>query len=295
MNRLIIAAFVCTSLLTGCKTQQLLTREKLPYKGKNFLTEKIEQNQFVYERLAWKADVDIDQDGNKSGFKINARLVKDTAIWMSISPALGIEVARVLLTPDSVMLTNKLDKTYFLGTYEYLSNKFGVDLSFEIVQNALSGKPIWYDSESKYKAVAENEAYLLQAKASKKLARISGVKKEDWIPVDSLEINENKERRLQRALDKLPDEATLMTRYWLEPNNLRLIKQGIYDFDNSKQLEISFDVFSEEEAIGIPTLIGIMASGEGKFLKAKIVLSKIRKDKEFSLPFNIPDKYEPMD
>jgi len=295
MNKLLVIVIVCSGLLTGCKNQQLLTREKLPYKGKNFLTEKIEENQFVYNRLAWKADVDIDQDGKKSGFKINARLVHDTAIWMSISPALGIELARVLLTPDSVMLTNKLDKTYFLGTYEYLSTKFGVDLSFEIVQSALSGRPIWYDSEAKYKAVAENEAYMLQAKASKKLARISGVKKEDWIPIDSLDIKDHKERRLQRAIDKLPDDATLMTRYWLEPNNLRLIKQGVYDFDNSKQLEISFDEFSEDEDLGIPTLINIMASGEGKFLRAKIVLSKIRKDKEFSLPFNIPDKYEPMD
>lgn len=294
MNRLVGIILIVT-LITGCKNQQLLTREKLPYKGKNFLTEKLEQNQFSYQTLTWKADVDIDQDGKKTGFKINARLIKDTVIWMSISPALGIEVARVMLTPDSVMLTNKMDKTYFVGTYNYLSNKFGVELNFELIQSALSGKPIWYDADAKYKAIAENEAYMLQAKSSKKLARISGVKKEDWVPVDSLDIKENKERRLQRALEKLPDEASLMTRYWLEPDSFRLVKQGVYDFEHGKQLEISFDEFEEEEIDGIPTVISVLASGEGKFINGKISLSKIRKGKEFSLPFNIPDKYEPMD
>lgn len=294
MNRLILAFLGGVLVLSGCKNQQLLTREKLPYKGKNFLTEKLEKNQFNYKTLTWKADVDIDQDGKKTGFKINARLIKDTVIWMSISPALGIEVARVLLTTDSVKLTNKIDKKYFIGTYDYLSAKFGVDLNFDLIQSALSGKPIWYDTEAKYKAIAENESYMLQAKSSKKLARLTGVKKEDWVPVDSLDIKDNKERRLQRALDKLPDEASLMTRYWLEPDSFRLTKQGVYDFENSKQLEISFEEF-EEEIDGIPTLISVLAAGEGKFLRGKIALSKIRKGKEFSLPFNIPDKYEPMD
>ena len=40
--------------------------------------------------------------GQTGTFTLNVRMARDSVIWMSISPALGVEAARVLLTPDSV-------------------------------------------------------------------------------------------------------------------------------------------------------------------------------------------------
>jgi hypothetical protein len=287
--------FLFCVMLFSCKNQQLLTREKLPHKSKHFLIEKLENNQFDYQKMTWKAEVDFNQNGKKSGFKINARLLKDSAIWMSISPALGIEVARMLLTKDSVKLINKYDKTYFAGTYDYLSKKYHQEITFELFQNVLAGKPLGYDPGTKFKIFTEIDRYLLQAKASKRLARISGVKKSDWISMDSLDIKENKERRLQKVIEKLPDEATLLTRYWLEPVNYRLVKQGVYDFENDKKIEIEFKNFATSVKYDLPNVILFHATGNNTFLSGEIMLSKIKTDRTFNLPFNIPEKYESME
>ncbi len=38
--------------------------------------------------------------------------MRDSAVWVSVIPALGIEMARALLTPDSLKLMDKLHDQY---------------------------------------------------------------------------------------------------------------------------------------------------------------------------------------
>ncbi len=43
---------------------------------------------------------------------------KDKAIFLSVAPFLGIEVARVLITPDTVKFINRLQSRFFVGDIE---------------------------------------------------------------------------------------------------------------------------------------------------------------------------------
>ncbi|MBK6894893.1 MAG: DUF4292 domain-containing protein [Flavobacteriales bacterium] len=52
--------------------------------------------------------------------------MRDSAVWVSITPALGIEVARALLTTDSLFLIDKIHDTYWLGDTTQAQTKFGV-------------------------------------------------------------------------------------------------------------------------------------------------------------------------
>jgi hypothetical protein len=70
---------------------------------------------------------------------MSLRIRKDSLIWVSVVPGLGIEVARLRITPDSVYLVNRLNKTYFAGDYSLLREKFKVDVDFAMVQAILLG------------------------------------------------------------------------------------------------------------------------------------------------------------
>ena len=50
----------------------------------------------------------------------NVRIVHDEAIWISVTALMGIEVARVLITPDSVKIINRLQAEYIKKPLEYL-------------------------------------------------------------------------------------------------------------------------------------------------------------------------------
>ncbi len=75
----------------------------------------------------------VDQTAN-----FNLRVRRDSAIWLSGS-LIGIEGVRALLTPDSVRVVNRLEKSYFAGDYAYLSQLLGVPVSYQQVQAIMLG------------------------------------------------------------------------------------------------------------------------------------------------------------
>lgn len=63
-----------------------------------------------------------DEDRNVST-SANIRIKKDSIIWMSLTPLFGIEVARALVTQDSLVLMNRLNKEYMVYDFKNLSEK----------------------------------------------------------------------------------------------------------------------------------------------------------------------------
>ena len=79
------------------------------------LFSEMEKNKFHFNTLVCKASVDAKTPKLSTGFSANIRIKKDSAIWVSISPALGIEVMRAVLTKDSVKFVDRINKRYYIG------------------------------------------------------------------------------------------------------------------------------------------------------------------------------------
>jgi len=67
-------------------------------------------------------------------------------LWVSINAALGIEAFRVLITPDSVKVLNKLDKVAQLRSVHYLQDIIQLPISFRELQDLIVGNPVYLDS-----------------------------------------------------------------------------------------------------------------------------------------------------
>jgi len=85
-----------------------------------------------------KGKAQINMKGNKQGANISLRMRRDSIIWVTAG-LLGVEGVRAVLTPDSVRVVNKLEKTYFTGGYDYLSKLLNVPVSFAQMQALLLG------------------------------------------------------------------------------------------------------------------------------------------------------------
>lgn len=68
---------------------------------------------------------------------VNIRIEKDKKIWISITALLGLEVGRVLITPDSVQILNKFQGEYIGKPFSYLYQYASEDLTFANVQDLL--------------------------------------------------------------------------------------------------------------------------------------------------------------
>jgi hypothetical protein len=105
------------------------------------------QNKIDFNTFSAKVKVDFEgRDGKKSDFNAFIRLQKDSVMWVSIIAALGIEGFRIMITPDSVKVINKLDKVVQLRSVEYLREVARIPLTFSELQDLIVGNPIYLDS-----------------------------------------------------------------------------------------------------------------------------------------------------
>jgi len=107
----------------------------------------IQKNKIDFTTFSAKIKVNFEgNDGKKSDFNAFLRLKKDSVLWISINAALGIEAFRVMITPDSVKVLNKLEKVVQLRSLGYLQEVAKIPLSFTELQNLILGNAPYLDS-----------------------------------------------------------------------------------------------------------------------------------------------------
>lgn len=104
--------------------------------------QKLSKKEFDFGSLSLKAKVNYTEGTTSQSFTMNIRMIRDTAIWTSIS-AFGIEVARALMTPDSLKLINRIENTYFLADIDELKRFTQRSYSLKQLQNLMVGNSVY--------------------------------------------------------------------------------------------------------------------------------------------------------
>lgn len=162
----ITAVLIAVIMLASCKSKQALVAEDTAGSVKSVKEIAVghSSNPLDFETLQIRANVDY--DGSESyNFNADIRIKKDEIIWLNAS-FLGIPVAKAIITPQNVRYYVSLEKVYFEGDYEMLSNWLGTELDFAKVQNMLLGRAMDNFKEGNYKSSVEDGLYRIQGKAS---------------------------------------------------------------------------------------------------------------------------------
>jgi len=90
-----------------------------------------------------------DSKGKQPDITAIVRIVKDSAIWVSINVPIAFvnyEAFRMFITKDSVILMNKKDKEVQYRSLDYLQDITEIPFDYKTLQNLLIGNPIFLDS-----------------------------------------------------------------------------------------------------------------------------------------------------
>ena len=127
---------VCLLLILGaCKREAIPTVSRKDLKNLTF-------KELDFDYLTTRSKINFDDGDRKIGATANIRMKKDSIIWFSITPGFGIEAARGMVTRDSLYLMNRLEKNYYAYSFQELSQKLSLNLSYDILQSALLGDMI---------------------------------------------------------------------------------------------------------------------------------------------------------
>ena len=255
----------------GCKSSKKITAdthvERTDYKSARVLTQYLKANEFHFDWLSAKFDCDATIDSSKNGFNVAMRMRKDSIIWMSVSPALGIEVARAVITKDSVKFINRLNSTYFSGDFNFISKLLHTDLDYEILQSLLIGNSVeFYEEDEKLRSSTDKEKnqYLLSTVRKRQLKKVMEKNKEMKEPVQTI---------------------------WLEDGTFKIVRILFQDFNTNREFDAAFGKFEKEDSLLFPHKINYLIKAE-KNISIDISYSKISVNKLQTFPFSIPEKYE---
>lgn len=76
----------------------------------------------------------------------NLRMVRDSALWVSVSAILGIEAARVLFLPNEVRFMNRIEGTRDTYSYDQFRQWTGMQLTLPMVQDIILGNNPFQDA-----------------------------------------------------------------------------------------------------------------------------------------------------
>lgn len=99
----------------------------------------LEIQEIDFEYFSTKARIQFQDDKNNISASANIRIKKDSIIWFSITPALGIEAARGFITKDSLIMINRLNKEYVKHDFVSLSESFNFNIDYNLIQAMLLG------------------------------------------------------------------------------------------------------------------------------------------------------------
>ncbi|WP_353125666.1 DUF4292 domain-containing protein [Parapedobacter pyrenivorans] len=122
----------------------------------------IAQHQLHYVTFSGRAKSSIVINKDSYDVTANVRIEHSKAIWISITALMGIEVGRVLITPDSIKIINRLQSEYIQKPFEYLHNFTSDELDFSSLQHLLVGNVIGKENEEDTEVFKSDGGYLLR-------------------------------------------------------------------------------------------------------------------------------------
>lgn len=110
----------------------------VPSINKEVNTEGYTINNLDFRTFSGRAKAKVEFGNEKQDVTVHLRVDRDRVIWMSITATvINYEVARVLITPDSVKILNKLQSVYTAKPFTYISRYIGEGVDFSVLQDLL--------------------------------------------------------------------------------------------------------------------------------------------------------------
>jgi hypothetical protein len=247
MNNKLLFFSLLFFLLFSCKKQiyQFGFFEK-----KKLLVDEI---QFEYFQARTKIKyLEGDQGVNASA---NIRIKKDSIIWISVTPALGIEMLRAIVTRDSIFIIDRLNKEFEAISLDSIGNRMNFNINYSMLESVLMGNLV-LSRNGDDKIIRDGNYFLLKQKNGS--LSIDNFVNAKTMKIEKVSIMDDSTRNYMNV----------------DYHNFQNIDSVLFALDNS---------------------ISLFYSNKNKTFNTQIILTYTKasfSDKKVRFPFNVPNRYE---
>ena len=220
-----------------------------------------------FSALTIRGNVDYSSGNDEASFGIHMRIKKDSAVWISASSLFGIEVFRILITPDSVKILDKWNNIYYSDKLEALKISFHADVNLDVLQSLICASYITSSIQDTLRSLyIENPDYVLST------------------------IYKKQNSRADEQTSQLPFACDL----WCVNPVMRVKKMMLSQPASSRYVEAKYDDYRQSDAGIFPyrTVITARDSSTQKTALIRVTVDKIIASSDAEMPFSVPKKFE---
>ncbi|MDP1623404.1 MAG: DUF4292 domain-containing protein [Bacteroidales bacterium] len=255
-------------IIGSCTPARKIMKAPLREEGAEYLISKLKEKELKFDWFSAKFSADYSNRGNKNSFSGQIRIRKDSLIWISLTPMLGIEAMRLMISQDSVKMINRLNNTYFTGDYEYVNRFLNTNIDFDLLQAFLLGNDLQFYEDGTFRASIDNGEYKLATGERGKLKKF---------------VHNSQE-----------NPKILIQNIWLDPVTFRITHADVKEIrsDNVK-LESTYSAFESLDDQLFPGKMTYTIWADNT-IKVKADFSRMTLNNPLQFPFKIPASYQPV-
>ncbi|MDR0750747.1 MAG: DUF4292 domain-containing protein [Tannerellaceae bacterium] len=247
-------------LLAGCKTPARVgTVDVVEAKAHADFFDSMQKQAFRYETFFARANVDLDAPGKSFSSRVDIKMVRDSALQLSVQPLLGIELFRAEFTGEGLTIVDRMNKRYVSESYAALKGELPVAFNY----------------------------YNLQALFSNHL----------FIPgqqgIDRKQYNRFKLKQEGSAAEIQVKDAMQLLYTFMADGEEKLLSTCVTDQSERYALQWLYTDFRMEDGQPFPMLMDVQLLDKGASAgQMKIYFSKIQTNIPVKIDTSIPDKYK---
>lgn len=280
-----ILLIVVITGFSSCRTAREMPVERLKPLSAEELLNFVELNAFDYTDLTIRRiQVQFSNASTKTSFRAQLKALKDEGILVSVSK-INIPVGRVLLTPDSLLYVNYMDKNYFVDDYSFLSEFFRFSLDFETIQAILSNQVFFTRQDGHTAAIhsfesgVEDGRYLLQTGGKQSDLNTRGI------------LNRMRSSLYPGRSDRGKQQTGVIQKMYFDRRTYSLERLLIDDEKNNWKLEVGFSDFVKVEKKNYPGTIDMKMTSPLETVDLKIKFNGFSTEAIENVNLNIPHSY----
>lgn len=262
-SRSILYVMLLSLVLISCGSKKNEIFEKLPKVKDNELVKTLDSlsNQhfdYFYAKIGTK----YQDSTERVSFKASVRMREDSVVNALITYA-RFPIINVLVSQDSIKISNKREQCFEIQSIEYIKENFGVDFTYRNLEELFLGMPLGYNNKDKYFRVKDPYSYTICSHRKKQVQRIERKDNDELIVYYQLNKSAN---QLDRILIESPKDTTT----------------------------VKIDYFSRMEVNGfqVPKDISIVITTPRQEIRVEMDYSKSRIGEKEDIYFVIPEGYD---
>ena len=125
----------------SCKTTRKIAKKGATSETLTTLVKNIQSVEPEFQTAnVSKMGLEITYNTHKYNVAANCKIIKDSAIFVSIQPMLGIELFKAEISTDSILLFDKMNRRLYALDYKYINQKMGLSVNYNDLQALISNQ-----------------------------------------------------------------------------------------------------------------------------------------------------------